>query len=211
MKTLAGYFLLVLGMASHTSGTEGQVLSDLDKVYADKSHCLISPEIRSEKDNSISCFCRDAIVDARYLYFTYVLVDPPHYDRNVTGPFLALQAHAEEKCSHDEAERLSSDFIGRMMDATTEKDWKWNGPEVVRRYPPDDVLRQIKPDRQGMIRYEYTVVILQRDSSGRVVKTDSFTAKDEVAARSLKDGPKPSSPKTPPQHEETLLGFVGLG
>jgi hypothetical protein len=202
MKTLAGYFLLVLGMASiHTSGTEGQVPSDLGKVYADKSHCLVSPEIRSEKDHAISCFCRDAIVDARYLYFTYVLADPPHYDRNVTGPFLALQNYAEERCSHDEAERLSSDFIARMMDATTKKDWKWNGPEVVRTYPPDDVLRQIKPDSRGMIQYEYTVVILQRDSSGRVVKTESFTARETIAAADLlKGGSKPSSSKTPPQH-----------
>ena len=106
-----------------------------------------------------------------------------------------MQSHAEQRCSRDEAERLSMDFTRRMLDATTEKDWKWNGPEVVRTYPPDDVLRQIKPDRQGMIRYEYTLVILERDSSGHVVKTDSFTAKDEVAARSLKDSSKPSPPK----------------
>jgi hypothetical protein len=138
-------------------------------------------------------------VEARYLYFTYVSVDSPHYDRNVTGPFLALQNYAGEKCSRDTAERLSLDFIGKIQDATTLKDWKWNGPEVVRTSPPDDVLRQIKPDTRGMIQYEYTVVILQRDSSGRVVKSESFTVRDTAPADLLKGGSKPSSPKTP-QH-----------
>ena len=201
MKKLAGYFLLVLGMASvHAPGTEGQVPSDLDKVYADESHCLVSPEIRSEKDNPISCFCRDAIAEARYLYFAYVSVDSPHYDRNVAGPFLALQKYAGEMCSRDTVERLSLDFIGKIQDASTLKDWKWNGPEVVRTSPPDDVLRQIKPDSRGMIQYEYTVVILQRDSGGRVVKTESFTARDRVPADLLKDRSKPSSRKTPLEH-----------
>ena len=50
--------------------TPTRKLGDLDKLYADESHCLVSPEIRSDKDNPISCFCRDAIADARYLYFT---------------------------------------------------------------------------------------------------------------------------------------------
>lgn len=179
----------------YAPGARSQFPSDLDKVYADESHCLVSPEIRSEKDNPISCFCRDAIIEARYLYFKYVTADSPNSDPNLRGPFLALQARAEERCSRDKAERLSMDFTRRMLDATTAKDWKWIGPEVVRTYPPDDVLRQIKPDGQGMIRYDYTVVILQRDSSGHVVKTDSFTAKNEVAARSLKDSSKPSPPK----------------
>jgi hypothetical protein len=61
----------LLGMASlHAPVAHGQFPSDLDKLYADESHCLVSPEIRSDKDNSISCFCRDAIADALYLDFT---------------------------------------------------------------------------------------------------------------------------------------------
>jgi hypothetical protein len=140
----------------------------------------------------MSCFCRDAIVEARYLYFRYVSVGSSHYDENLRGPFLALQRYAEEMCSRDDAERLGSDFIDKIQDATTVEDWKWNGPEVVRTIPPDDVLRQIKPDSHGMIRYEYTVVILQRDSKGNVVKSESFTAKDSVPALFLK---KSSTPK----------------
>src|ERR1700751_2877747 len=46
-----------------------QFPSDPDTLYADESHCLASPEIRSDKDNPISCFCRDTIADAQYLYF----------------------------------------------------------------------------------------------------------------------------------------------
>ena len=48
--------------------------------------------------------------------------------------------------------------------------------------------------------YEYTIVILQRDSGGRVVKTESFTARDTVPADLLKDRSKPSSRKTPLDH-----------
>jgi hypothetical protein len=196
MKKLTAYFLLIHGMALlHARSAHAQFPSDLDKIYMDESHCLVGPEIRSDNDNPISCFCRDAIVEARYLYFTYVTVNSPHSDPNVRGPFLALQRYAEEMCSRDPAERLSMDFIGKIDDATTLKDWKWNGPEIVRTSPPDDVLRQIKPDSQGMIHYEYTVVVLQRDPSGKVTKSESFTAKDMVPARFLNDSTKPSAPK----------------
>jgi hypothetical protein len=51
-----------------------QFPSDPDTLYADESHCLASPEIRSDKDNPISCFCRDTIADARYLYFAQTRV-----------------------------------------------------------------------------------------------------------------------------------------
>ena len=73
MKKLAAHLLLVLAIASpHAAGAQGQT-NCLDKVYADESHCLVGPEIRSDRDNPISCYCRDAIVDARYVYFTYLL------------------------------------------------------------------------------------------------------------------------------------------
>jgi len=45
----------------------------MDEVYLDQTHCLASPEIRGDKDAPISCFCRDAIAEARYVYFTYIL------------------------------------------------------------------------------------------------------------------------------------------
>jgi len=129
-------------------------------------------------------------VEARYLYFTYVSAESSHSDPNVRGPFLALQNYAGEMCSRDTAERLSLDFIGKIQDATMTKDWKWNGPEVVRTYPPDEVLRQIKPDSHGMIHYQYTVVLVQRDSSGRVVKTESYTAREMEPLDFLKRGRK---------------------
>jgi len=174
MKKLAVPFLLALATASLCgTGVQSQTnsaqhrspFSELDKVYADESHCLIGPEIRSEKDGPISCYCRDAIVDARYVYSTYLLSGK---DRNLNGTFLTLQRNAQEMCGK------SYDVL---RESETEK-WKWDGPEVVRTYPPDDVLRQIKPDSHGMIHYQYTVVLVQRDSSGRVVKTESYTARE---------------------------------
>jgi hypothetical protein len=157
-------------------------LSPLDKIYADESHCLTGPEIRSEKDSPISCYCRDAIVDARYVWRTYLLTGK---DRNLNGTELALQRNVTLICGEHYD-------VNKAVEA---EDWKWNGPEVVRTSPPDDVLRQIKPDSHGMIHYEYTVVMLQRDSGGHVVRTDSFTAHDMVPLNLLKDGSKRPSPK----------------
>src|SRR5215469_14740964 len=41
---------------------------NLGKVYRDETHCLGDLEIRSDADNAISCHCRDALVDLRYVY-----------------------------------------------------------------------------------------------------------------------------------------------
>jgi len=161
---------------------DAQGLTPLDKIYADESHCLTGPEIRSEKDSPISCYCRDAIVDARYVWQTYLLTAK---DPNLNGAELALQIHATQMCG----EGYDAHKVVEI------EDWRWNGPEVVRTSPPDDVLRQIKPDSHGMIHYEYTVVILQRDSSGRVTKTDSFTAHDMVPLKFLMKDSSKSSPK----------------
>lgn len=185
--SLIAFSGLALMALPHTTGAQGRTNS-LNDIYRDESHCLTSPEIRSDMDNPMSCYCRDAMVDALYLYSTYVSVASSHPDPNMTGPFLALQSRAGEMCSRNTNERLSLDFIGKIQHDTTTKDWKWNGPEVVRTYPPDDVLQQIKPDNGGMIHYQYSVVLLQRESSGRVVKTESFTAKDAVPLAFLKSG-----------------------
>jgi len=173
-------FVLVAAMPPTTDAQDW--LSPLDKIYADESHCLTGPEIRSEKDSPISCYCRDAIVDARYIWHAYLLTGK---DRNLNGAELALQRNVTLMCGEN----------FDVHKAVEAEEWKWNGPEVVRTSPPDDVLRQIKPDAHGLIQYEYTVVILQRDSSGRVTKTDTFTAHDMVPLKFLmKDGSK-SSPK----------------
>src|ERR1700758_78012 len=72
-KTLACFQFASLG-GSWSSPFYIQFPSDPDTLYADESHCLASPEIRSDKDNPISCFCRDTIADARYLYFAQTRV-----------------------------------------------------------------------------------------------------------------------------------------
>ena len=198
MRKLAIPFLLVLATVPlRARGAQNQAnsaqlrppFSELAKVYEDESHCLVGPEIRSESDGPISCFCRDAIVDARYVWQTYLL--PPKSgplrgrDENLNGAELTLQINATHMCGeHYDVHR-----------AVVAEEWKWNGPEVSRTYPPDDVLLQIKPDSGGMIHYEYTVVLLQRDSSGRVVKTESFTAREMEPVKFVEDRSKRPSPK----------------
>lgn len=73
-------------------------VANMDKVFQDETHCLTSPEIRSDKDSPISCFCRDAIADARYVYTSYLT---SWKDRNLNGVFLVLQPHAAETCGKD--------------------------------------------------------------------------------------------------------------
>ena len=81
----------------HSTGAHGQANS-LDNVYVDESHCLLPLEVRSDKDNRISCYCRDAIADARYVYFTYLL---PGKDRNLNGILLVLEIHARRMCGEN--------------------------------------------------------------------------------------------------------------
>src|SRR6266536_583125 len=42
--------------------------SALDDIYREEGRCLTGPEIRDDKDSAISCYCRDAILDVRYVY-----------------------------------------------------------------------------------------------------------------------------------------------
>jgi len=149
----------------------------MQKVYMDESHCLIAPEIRSDKDNPISCYCRDAIADARYVHFTYLL---PGKDANLYGTFLALKHYAWEQCSQSTAEAMDSDFIEHIDTAITSKDWKWSGPEVVRTSPPDEVIKRIKPTGEhGAGRWvPYTVQLVYRDAQGRVTRTEEFATRE---------------------------------
>jgi hypothetical protein len=153
--------------------------SDMEKVYTDESHCLTSADMRGDKDNPISCYCRDAIADARYVYFTYFL---SHKDLNLTGVFLHLQDYAGERCSRDTTERLDEGFISKIQDATTLKDWKWSGPEVARTYPPDDVIKRIKPTGEhGATRWvPFTVQLVYRDAQGRVTRTEEYSSREAV-------------------------------
>lgn len=183
---LVGLVAFVLPVTPRIN-VRGQTNS-LNDIYRDESHCLIGPEIRSDNDGPISCYCRDDLVNARYVWQTYLA--PPKRDslrgkdENLHGVEVTLQRDAYESCGKEYD----------IHSAVEAEDWKWKGPEVVRTYPPDDVLRQIKPDSHGMIHYEYTVVLLHRDSSGKVVKTESFAAQDMVPLELLKNVTKPSPP-----------------
>jgi hypothetical protein len=139
----------------------------MGKIYKDESHCLVGPEIRSDEDKLISCYCRDAIADANYVYSTYLL---PGKDRNLEGTFLALQDHAQEMCGHD------------MLEAIESKDRNWNGPEVVRSYPPDSEIEKIAPVN-GFRTVEYKVQLIYRDSQGHVTRTQNFLARDRLPVK----------------------------
>ena len=137
--------------------------TQMDKVYADESHCLVAPEIRRNSDNPISCYCRDAIMDARYVWGNYLLTGK---DRNLNGAYLVLWGHAEQMCGKH------YDFIK----VTQTEDWQWNGPQVTRKYPPDSEIEQIKPDSRGFRTVKYEVRLNYRDRQGRVAKVENFTA-----------------------------------
>lgn len=142
----------------------------MDEIYGDQSHCLTLPEIRSDKDASISCYCRDAIAEGRYVYFSYLLSGK---DQNLNGPFLALQELAKQQCSQD---------YDAIHDATETNDWKWNGPEVVRTYPADDVVERIEPvNKEGkpIGRWvPFTVQLVYRDAQGHVIRTENYSSRE---------------------------------
>ncbi len=148
----------------------------MDAIYRDESHCLTSPEIRGDKDAAISCYCRDAISEARYVYFTYLLSEK---DRNLNGIFLHLQQRAIETCGNPNHEEPN---LGVMLDATESRDWKWNGPEVVRTYPPQDVIERISPemkDGKPVGRWvPFTVQLVYRDAQGRVTRTENYSSRE---------------------------------
>lgn len=161
----------------------------MNKIYQDETHCLTSPEIRADRDLPISCFCRDAIEDARYVRFTYLLSGR---DNNFSGIFLALQAYATEACNGSrEAQPKSS--VGEIINliqgssdpiyvATMEKNWSWNGPEVVRTYPADEVIARISPemrDGKPVGRWvPFTVQLVYRDAQGHVTRTENYASRE---------------------------------
>ena len=111
-----GAQLLAFPPATHA---QAGLTSPMDKVYMDESHCLTAADIRSDNDNGVSCFCRDAIADARYVYFTCVLSGK---DWNLKGIFLDLQRNAADKCSRNSAEADDMGFISKIDSATESKD-----------------------------------------------------------------------------------------
>lgn len=142
--------------------------SAMNDIYKDESHCLALPEIRNDKDSPISCYCRDAVVDARYVYFTYFLGK----DVNLSGVVLALEVYAGQMCRQEYDVRKAAES----------RDWKWDGPEVVRTYPPQDVIERIIPEKKDgkpTGRWiPYSVQLVYRDAQGRVTRTDNYSGRD---------------------------------
>jgi hypothetical protein len=161
--TLRLFVALSLALRFSDGSLAQKLVSDLNKVYEDETHCLVAPEIRNAKDKPISCYCRDAVTDARYVYQTYILSQK---DSNLNGTYLTLESETSEWC-------------GKGYDvyqATRETGWRWNGPEVIRRYPTDSEIEQIKPNSFGARAVRYTVELVYRDSRGRRVSGESLTA-----------------------------------
>jgi hypothetical protein len=144
--------------------------SKLERVYRDESHCLTAADMRGDQDKRISCFCRDAIIDARYLY-RYL-----SKDSNLSGVFLAMLDHVEQQCG--KAGETS------WNDVATRTTWKWDGPEIVRTYPPDDVISRIEPRSVGgkiVVRsVPFTVQLIYRNENGKITRTENYSSVEEA-------------------------------
>jgi hypothetical protein len=175
MRLLVSFFTLFIILVWHILSYAGVLgnSDSMDMVYRDESHCLVAPEIRGEKDNPISCFCRDAIMDARYVYENYLLTGK---GRKLIGAYLTLWDHAQQMCGKQY----------NVLKATQTKDWQWNGPQVTREYPPESEINQIQPDGKGFRTVEYKVHLTYRDLRGRVTKVENFTALDKLPANTKK-------------------------
>ena len=152
----------------------------MDQIYKDETHCLVGPEMRTEADKSISCFCRDAVAEAKYFYKTYLLT---RKDRNLNGVFLELEARAREKC-------------GATFDLATGEKADWNGPEVSRRCPPESIIDGYTPNQYGFRNVPYTGLFTFRGPGGNVIQTDSFMAW-ELLPPEYKKSPCPPSARCP--------------
>lgn len=183
---------LSLVLVDHGQGQE-KTGADLKKVYRDETHCLLAGEVRSAADNpnvrqrrpeEISCSCRDALADTRYVYQTYLITGK---DDNLSSGYLSLAVQAERMCG-----RTSSD----VHSATVEKEWRWDGPEVIRKYPPDGSIELIKPDSSGLRTVKYEVLLTYRDAQGRAANFETFSTTERLP-KNFKASPCPPSSVCP--------------
>jgi hypothetical protein len=137
--------------------------NSLNAIYEDESHCLVGPEIEGEKDKPISCYCRDAIVDARYVWSTYLIAGK---DQNLNGSYLTLWSNVEKMC-------------GNRRNDFENANWHWNGPEIRREYPTNQEVQKIQPDKNGFRIVKYKFDILYSDSK----KNQSRIAFEKVPAK----------------------------
>jgi hypothetical protein len=146
---------------------------DLNTIYRDESHCLVASDIRSNNEMRLSCWCRDALVDARYVNQTYLLGGR---DPNMSGIFYSLVGTANRTCGTESLDVLT---------VSSDPQWKWSGPEVIRTYPSAEVITRIQPERRPGFRTDalwrkipYTVQLVYRDAQGRITKTDTYSIDD---------------------------------
>jgi len=147
--------------------TEGS--PTLDKIYRDESHCLTIADMRGDQDKHTSCFCRDAIIEARYVHFTYASKDP-----NLDGVFLALVDRIQQQCGQAYA----------ALDVAMRENWRWNGPEVVRTYPSDDIISRIGATPLGgkavARSVPFTIQLIYRDDKGHVTRTENYSSAEMI-------------------------------
>jgi len=148
-------------------------MNKMDTVYADESHCLVAREIRGQNDKSISCYCRNDIMEARYVYENYLLTQR---DANLNLAYLTLVEHAQQTCG----EKLD------VYIATQNTEWQWNGPQVMREYPPEREINKIQLDSKGFRTVEYKVRLIYRDSKGIETNVDNFTTLDRLPPNTKK-------------------------
>jgi hypothetical protein len=162
--------MLLISVAVTQTVTAQTANDSLNKVYQDETHCLTAADMRGDQDKSISCYCRDAIIDWRYVYFTYVLSGK---DSNLNGALLTLEQHVREQCG----EKCQA-----LLQAAEHESWSWDGPEVVRTYPPDDLMSRITPETRNGKPYggwvPFTVQLIYRDSRGNITKTEDYSSRE---------------------------------
>src|SRR5215471_9688791 len=171
-RTSIAVTVLMLGIVSVEVVRSQNQVNDLDKVYTDETHCLVAPEIRNESDKPMSCWCRDALVDARYVYHTYVLTEK---DRNLNGTYLTLEKEISHTCGD-----------GYPVTAVEERSWQWNGPEVTRTFPTEKEIAVLKPDANGVRTVRYRVRLTHHDLQGHVTRVESYNASEKLPARGTK-------------------------
>jgi hypothetical protein len=57
--------------------------------------------------------------------------------------------------------------------------WKWSGPEVVRTYPSDDVVKRIPLEKGRSGRWvPFTVQLVYRNAQGKVTRTENYSSRE---------------------------------
>src|SRR5271169_1055481 len=167
VSCFAIFIFLLCPALSYSGALENR--DSLDMIYGDQSHCLTLLEIRGAKDNPISCYCRDSLVDAQYLFTNYF----NEKDYNLSGAVLTLEAKASEVCGEGYD----------VHKVTQDKNWKWNGPQVTREYPTNSEINKIQPDRKGFRTVKVKVRLTYLNLKGQVVKIENYTVVDKVPVK----------------------------